>query len=133
MAKKIILTIVLIFISWFVIDFFLHGILLRPLYESTANLWRPNDQMNIPLIYVVTLVLILCFVLIYTLLINPKSQLTGLKYGVILGVITGTASGFGTYLHMPIPLKLAIIWFFGGLVKSIVAGLILGAIIKPRK
>lgn len=133
MVKKIILTIVLIFISWFVIDFFLHGILLRPLYESTANLWRPNDQMNIPLIYVVTLVLILCFVLIYTLLINPKSLLTGLKYGVILGVITGTASGFGTYLHMPIPLKLAIIWFFGGLAKSIVAGFILGAIIKPKK
>jgi len=133
MTKKLILTVVLIFISWFTLDFFLHGILLRPLYESTANLWRPNDQMNIPLIYIVTLVLILCFVFIYTLLINPKSIQAGLKYGVVLGIITGTASGFGTYLHMPVPLKLAIIWFFGGLVKATVAGLILGVIIKPKK
>ncbi len=133
MTKKILLTIVLIFISWFVIDFFLHGLLLRSIYESTANLWRPENQLNIPLIYIVTLVLILCFVFIYTLLINPKSLITGLKYGVILGIITGTASGFGTYLHMPVPLKLAIIWFFGGLVKAIVAGIILGVIIKPKK
>jgi hypothetical protein len=133
MAKKMIITILLIFISWFVIDFFLHGLILRPIYEATANLWRPNDQMNIPLIYTVTLVLILCFVFIYVLLINPKSLLAGFKYGVILGIITGTASGFGTYLHMPVPLKLAIIWFFGGLVKAIVAGLILGVMIKPKK
>ena len=133
MTKKLILTVVLIFISWFVIDFFLHGLLLRPLYESTAYLWRPNDQMNIPLIYIVTFVLILCFVFIYTLLINPKSILSGIKYGIILGIITGTASGFGTYLHMPVPLKLAIIWFFGGLIKAIIAGLILGIIIKPNK
>ena len=132
MAKKIILTIILIFISWFTLDFFLHSIILRSIYESTANLWRTDDQMNIPLIYMVTLVLILCFVFIYTLLINPKSIRAGLKYGVILGIITGTASGFGTYLHMPVPLKLAIIWFFGGLVKAIVAGLILGVIIKPK-
>lgn len=133
MAKKLSLAIVTIFISWFVVDFFLHGLLLKPLYESTANLWRPNDQMNIPLIYGVTLVLILCFVFIYSLLINPKSIGAGLKYGIILGIITGTASGFGTYLHMPVPLNLAIIWFFGGLVKAIIAGLLLGVIIKPEK
>jgi len=133
MTKKLVLTVVLIFISWFVIDFFFHGILLRPLYESTANLWRPDDQMNISLIYIVTFVLNLCFVFIYTLLINPKSILAGLKYGIILGVITGTASGFGTYLHMPVPLKLAIIWFFGGLIKAVVAGLILGIFIEPKK
>lgn len=132
MAKKLILTIILIFISWLTLDFLLHSILLQSIYESTANLWRPDDQMNIPLIYMVTLVLILCFVLIYALLINPKSILAGIKYGVILGIITGTASGFGTYLHMPVPLKLAIIWFFGGLVKAIVAGLILGIFIKPK-
>jgi hypothetical protein len=80
MAKKTILAIVLIFISWMVIDFFLHGIILSHLYESTAQLWRPSDQMNIPLIYIVTLILILCFVFIYILLINPKSLLSGIKY-----------------------------------------------------
>jgi hypothetical protein len=133
MAKKTILAIVLIFISWMVIDFFLHGIILSHLYESTAQLWRPSDQMNIPLIYIVTLILILCFVFIYILLINPKSLLSGIKYGILIGLITGTASGFGTYLHMPITLTLAISWFLGGWFKAIVAGVILGVIIKPNK
>jgi hypothetical protein len=81
---------------------------------------------------VVIFILILCFVFIYNLLINPKSLLSGIKYGVLIGLITGTASGFGTYLHMPIPLTLALSWFFGGWLKAIVAGFLVGVIIKPN-
>ena len=86
--------------------------------------------MNIPLVYIFTVLLILCFMLIYILLVDNKSLISGLKLGIFLGLITGIASGFGTYLHMPVPFTLAISWFIGGLVKSTVAGLILGTIIK---
>lgn len=130
MLKKSALSFVFIFVSWFIIDFVLHGILLHDVYQSTASLWRPSDQMNIPLIYLVTTILVLCFVLIYVLLVDKKSPAAGLKLGMLLGLITGIASGFGTYLHMPVPFVLAISWFLGGLCKSIVAGLILGIVIK---
>lgn len=130
MLKKSIYSFIMIFISWFILDFVLHGILLHKIYMSTESLWRPDDQMNIPLIYLITMVLILCYVLIYVLLVDSKSLASGLKLGVFLGLITGIASGFGTYLHMPVPFVLAVSWFFGGLIKSTVAGLIVGMIIK---
>ena len=61
----------------------------------------------------VTVVLIACFVLIYRRLIAPKSIANGIRFGVLYGLTTGIASGFGTYIHMPIPLALAWGWFLG--------------------
>jgi hypothetical protein len=40
------------------------------------------------------------------------------------------ASGFGTYIHMPIPLSLAWGWLIGGWLKALVAGGIVGGLIK---
>ena len=71
MLKRPLLAIVAVFITWSVLDFMLHGVLLQSTYEATANLWRPMDEMNMPLMYVVTLVIVVCFVLAYGLLIAP--------------------------------------------------------------
>ena len=44
MAKRIILAVVAVFIAWSILDFILHGLLLRSTYEATANLWRPMTK-----------------------------------------------------------------------------------------
>jgi hypothetical protein len=130
MAKRILLAVVAVLIAWFIMNSILHGVLLRPTYEATANLWRPMDQMNMPLIYFVTLVFSACFVLIYGFLVGQKSLLSGIKFGVLFGLASGTTMGFGSYSYMPIPLTLAWSWFFGSWIEAIVAGAIVGAIIK---
>jgi hypothetical protein len=131
MTKRFVLAILAILMAWAVLDFVLHGWLLRSIYEATPQLWRPMDQMSVPLIYTVTLVLIVCFVLIYDLLVEPKSLATGIRFGALFGLVMGVASGFGTYVHMPIPLTLAWAWFVGGWIKGIVAGAIVGALVRP--
>ena len=80
--------------------------------------------------YVITLLFVACFVLIYALLIDKKSLMTGIKYGVIFGLAKGLTMGFGSYCYMPIPLMLAVSWFLAGLVEVAIAGAIVGAIIK---
>jgi hypothetical protein len=40
--------------------------------------------------------------------------------------------GFGSYSYMPIPLTLAGSWFTGSWTEAIVAGVIVGAIVKSR-
>ena len=130
MAKKLILAVVAVFIAWSILDFILHGLLLRSAYEATANLWRPMDQMNMPLIYFVTLVFTLCFVLIYGLLVGQKSLASGIRFGALFGLATGISMGFGSYSYMPIPLTLAWSWFLGSWIEAIVAGAIVGAIVK---
>jgi hypothetical protein len=119
-----------IFITWSILDFFLHRLLLRGPYEATAHLWRPTNQMNLPLIYVVMAVLIVCFVLIYALLVKEKSLTSGIRFGALFGLAISVSVGFGTYIHMPIPLTLAWGWFLGGWIKAIAAGAVVGALVK---
>jgi len=130
MAKRTIWAVVAVFVAWSFLDFILHGLLLRSTYEATKSLWRPMDQMNMPLMYLVTLVLTVCFVLIYRLLVGQKSLATGIRFGALFGLATGISMGFGSYSYMPIPLTLAWSWFFGSWVEAITAGAIVGTIIK---
>ena len=130
MAKKLILAVVAVFIAWSILDFIFHGLLLRSTYEATANLWRPMDQMNMLLMYFVTLVFTVCFVLIYGLLVGQKSLASGIRFGALFGLATGISMGFGSYSYMPIPLTLAWSWFLGSWLEAIVAGAIVGAIVK---
>jgi hypothetical protein len=130
MAKRIIWAVVAVFIAWSILDFILHGLLLRSTYEATANLWRPMDQMNMPLMYFVTLVFTVCFVLIYGLLVGQKSLASGIRFGALFGLATGISMGFGSYSYMPIPLTLAWSWFVGSWIEAMTAGAIVGAIMK---
>jgi hypothetical protein len=130
MTRRITLAVVAVFIAWSILDFILHGLLLRSTYEATANLWRPMDQMNMPLMYFVTLLFTVCFVLIYGLLVGRKSLVSGIQFGALFGLATGISMGFGSYSYMPIPLTLAWSWFFGSWIEAITAGAIVGAIVK---
>ena len=80
-----------------VIDALMHRLFLAPIYESSAVLWRPFDQLNIALIYAVTFVLIGVFVSAYRLRVRPKSLGTGIAMGAFVGLALGISSGFGTY------------------------------------
>ena len=124
---------ILIFLVWGAIDHLLHGHVLKPTYEASAHLWRAQSEMNLPLIYLIVVILIFCFVLIYSLLITNKSLSTGIVYGALSGLATGVGVGFGTYIHMPVPLTLAWGWCLGGWLKGVVAGAIVGAIVRPSR
>jgi len=131
MFKRFLLALVSIFAAWTAIDLLLHRFVLGSLYSSTPELWRPASELNFPLIYGVVVVLIASFFLLFELLVSPKTLVSGLKFGALLGVAIGLSVGFGTYIHMPVPFGLAWGWFLGGWVKALVAGAILGALPRP--
>ena len=118
-----------ILVAWMLLDLMAHRFFLAPIYEATESLWRPFDQMNVVLIYIVTIVLIGIVIGIYSLLVRPKSLGAGLVLGAFLGLALGLSSGFGTFVHMPIPLSLAWGWLIAGWLKGLVAGGIAGAVI----
>jgi hypothetical protein len=122
-----------ILVAWTLLDFLLQRLLLAPIYDASPSLWRPLDQMNVTLIYAVTFVLIGVFVGIYKFLVRPKSLRAGLFLGTLIGLALGVSAGFGTFIHMPIPLALAWGWFIGGWLKGLAAGAIVGALIIDSK
>jgi hypothetical protein len=127
--KRSLLAGLAILIAWMLLDVLLHRLFLAPLYEASRELWRPFDQMNVTLIYAVSLVLMSVFVGIYRLLVRPKSLGTGLALGAFVGLALGVSVGLGTFIHMPIPPAVAWGWFIAGWVKGLVAGAIVGAVI----
>lgn len=131
MIKRILIAIAAVFVVWSFLDFVIHGLLLTSIYAATASLWRPMNEMNRPLMSLVTLVSSACFVMIYGFLIGRKSPISGLQFGALWGVAGGMSMGFGSYCAMPIPLTLAWAWFVGSWIEALVAGAIVGMIVKP--
>ncbi len=132
MTKRIILASFLILIVWVVADLLLHNHFLAPLYRQDPHLWRPLHQMNVALAFFVRLVLLGTFVATYAWLIRPRTLGTGMAFGVLTGLALGVLAGFGAYVHSPIPLTVAWGWYFAFLAKSIVAGLIIGWILREK-
>jgi hypothetical protein len=128
--KKYLLASLAVFVAWSVMDFVLHGLLLRGVYMSTASLWRPMPEMNMVLMHVVTAVTALAFTAIYAFFIRGGSPMAGAKYGLLFGIAAGFSMGMGTYAMMPIPMNLAWAWFLGYTVESAVGGAIAGWIVK---
>ena len=128
--KKTILSVIAVFVAWSVLDFVIHGVILKSAYEATAQLWRPRNEMKMNVMHVSVLIASFAFVWIYARFIGNKAIATGMKFGLLYGLAAGVSMGYGTYAVMPIPYILAISWFFGSLFEGAVAGLIVGGIIK---
>lgn len=58
MKKRIPAAFFLILVVWILADMLLHNNFLAPLYQQNASLWRPLNQMNVALVFVVRLVLL---------------------------------------------------------------------------
>jgi hypothetical protein len=130
MLKRLLASGLIILIVWTVLDLLFHRFLLRQMYEDNPNLWRPFDQMNVVLIYIVIFILIGTFVGTYWVLVRPKSLAAGIGLGAFVGLALGVSAGFGTYIHMPISQGLAWGWLIAGWLKGVAAGAIVGAVIK---
>jgi hypothetical protein len=130
MKKKIFLAAVVVFVLWSVLDFIVHGVILKSAYASTASLWRPMAEMKMGLMYVTVFIAALAFSAIYGYLVAKKSAMVGLTYGLLYGIAVGVGMGYGSYSMMPIPYSMALTWFLSTVLKGILGGLLLGAIIK---
>jgi hypothetical protein len=128
--KKIVLAVIAVFVSWQILDFLIHNVILMSTYEATASLWRPMEEMMMGLMMFVSLVSAACFVLIYAWFFKEKNMMAGMKYGLIFGIGAGISMGYGTYSVQPIMYYTALGWFLGTVVEATVAGLITGLIIK---
>jgi hypothetical protein len=128
--KRIALAVLAVFVAWSVMDFVIHGLILKSTYEATAQLWRPMAEMKMGVMYLAVLINALAFVWIYAGFFAERGIASGVKYGLLFGLGTGFSMGFGTYSFMPIPLYLALVWSIGTLVETLVGGLIVGSIVK---
>lgn len=121
--KKRLLTILAVFVTMFVLDFFIHGMILKPTYQATASMWRPEMSMPQYCIWMLAGKLVLsCF---FTLIFIPGYKGKGPKEGVRFGFLIGGLQAGGQlimYSVMPYPLHLTMSWILLGFVENAILG-----------
>ena len=130
MLRKVLLPALVVTVAWAVLDFLMHGVLLRSQYMATPELWRPMGQMKMGVMYFAVFTSALAFAAIYHNFVRPKSGPIALLFGIWLGLGHGISFGYGSYAVMPIPYIMAFTWFIGSIVEGAVAGMIVGAMLK---
>jgi hypothetical protein len=130
MAKKILLAAVAVFVAWEALDFVIHGMILAPTYASQPQLWRPQAEMKMGVMFTAVFIAALAFTALYAHFVRPKALGTAVRFGLVWGIGVGVSMGYGTYAAMPIPYTMALTWFLGTVVQACVAGALVGLIVK---
>ncbi len=127
-----------VFIALFVLDYLLHGTLLKGIYHQTASVWRPEVEMKhmnmMWYIWLGYLIFAPVFVCIYTKGYEEgKGRIgQGLRYGFWMGVLLSVMPSLTSYVVLPIPLNLAIYWMVGETLKYTCLGTVLGIAYKKE-
>ena len=130
--KRLIGAVVAVFIVTQVMDFLIHVVLLQPAYANVPEIWRPEADIKMVLMTLVSILFVVCFVLIYDLYFKHKCIRSGFIYGLLMGIGIGASMGYGTYSVMFIPYNVALVWFLGTIIQLSLAGIVLGLILKER-
>lgn len=110
----------------FLFEGFYHGQYLMPIYLQTASVWRSMAEMQSLMgWYVGVLVatgLILSF--LFSRNYENKGVPEGVRFGFYVGLLIGVTH-FCAYVHLPIPLSLAVLWLLGWIVEGVLVGITL--------
>lgn len=115
-----------------VYDFVFHNIYLGPIYQATAQLWRPEAEMMDFMAYLTLGQFIITLGVVWIVFRTERGGwAAGAMTGIALAVIAaGTNLIF--FAVQPLPSELVCKWIMSGFVQSAIAGAIAGAIYKPE-
>jgi hypothetical protein len=114
--------------------YLIHSVWLAQDYLNNTNLWRPQDQMLKVLwvIYLANFLFALGATLVYARGVESKPWLgQGLRFGVLLALVTGIPQSLIEYTVYSIPSELTIKWIIGEGGLAVLLGVVIAAIIKP--
>lgn len=133
-TKRLILTILLVFVGVWVTDFLIHGVWLANTYGRTKELWRPEKEMNAFFGWLMLgqLIASVTFVMIWAKGFAATACLgCACVYGTMMGLFN-QSNTLITYAVQPLPAEIAVKWFVSGVAQGVVMGLLVFAVYKPK-
>ena len=133
-TKKWLIAALGVFIAYFAMEFVVHGVIMKPLYEQTASVWRPEEYMRKLMLWMMAgqAIFSVMFVLIYAKGYDASKPgpAQGARYGLLIGLLTAPMGALVWYAILPIPETIPVYWFVSGLVESVVIGAVAGALYR---
>jgi hypothetical protein len=133
-TKRFWLSCLAVYVVGQVLGFLIHRIWLGPTYLSLADLWRPEAEMQSKMwiMFVTAAVWTVGFCWIFVKGYENKGIAEGLRFGLVIGLFYSLPMAYDSYVIYPIPYSLALKWFLSGLVYTVICGLVVAAIYRPR-
>ncbi len=131
---RLILTIIVTAVVIYLFDFLYHGIMLGQSYKDTAEAWRTEEEMmkRIPLQAACYFLVAIGFCTIWAFGFGGKGIKCGAIFGFFLGLM-GTGGMLINFVFVPIPDQFMIPWALGGILASVIAGVVTSAVYRPKK
>ena len=108
-VKKLVLTIIVIFVVANLTGFFIHAILLAPDYMAVKEHYRPEGQEKMFFICLAYLAFAIGSVIVYAKGIENKPWLgQGLRFGILMWLVLTVPSFFIAYAVQPVPTMLLV-------------------------
>ena len=128
-TKRYLLTSLIVFAFIFIFEWIFHGMFLKDMYMATASLWRPQGQCVWNAMLTAQILFAFVFTFIFTKGYENKGIAEGARYGLLIGLLF-VPNHLIFYAVQPLPFNLILAWIIGGLVETILAGIILAAIYR---
>jgi len=84
-------------------------------------------------LYLADILFILFFTFIYTRWSRNFNIVSGITYGLMVGLMMNTTSVIYQSITYPITLHLMVLWLLFGLIQYVICGLFLGLLYKPAE
>ena len=117
----------LAFVFVFIYEFVVHGVLMMSLYEQTSEVWRPQEESNMVVMFLSQLLFCIAVAFFYPIVGLDTDCKKGVPFGIGLGLVMA-APQISTFCYLPIPLKISLFWAFIEFVKTLVTVLIVSKV-----
>jgi len=129
--KRFFIASAVVFVAVQVMEYVINNIILMSQYEALKDMWRPDMQSKMWIMYLVGVLVALLFTYIFVKGREGKGIAEGIRYGIIIWLFVGVPMSLGFWIMLPIPFKLALWWIIFSLLEYLVAGILVAAIYKP--
>lgn len=117
MMKKMALGGLITFVFVFLFEFFVHGFLMKGLYEATSTVWRAPAESSMPIMFLGQFLFAMAVAFFYPIVGPDKHCKKAIPFGFGLGLVMAMPQ-IGTYSYLPIPLSISLLWAAAAFAKA---------------
>ena len=128
-TKRFVMATLAVMVVIFAFDFIVHGILLKEAYIRTAELWRPEDEHNMPFMMLSQLLFAGFFTFLFTRNYQKKGVQEGVRYGLYVGALLASIE-LCKFCYMPVSFGLVFAWMASALIGCVLGGVVVASVYK---
>jgi hypothetical protein len=133
MNKKLWFGFVAVYLVLAILDWIVNTMLMASAYASTTELWRPEGEIKMWVIFVCYAFFAFFFTFIFSKGYEGKGIWEGVRFGLYVSGLMAIPAAYISYAMMPLPYSLAFQWFIYTLVEYVAAGIVLAVIFGKKE